>query len=589
MPTAKNNKTGVRRATRPAFRKIRKTKDFSFFCFGINSDHNISLSGDMLALFRENPTRIEAIGFLVRKFFEATHSTFIKLRASTELVFNVISVFYTHGDIELLKDIVQYAHDQDMQIKFLMKNDTDFFQVAIYKEKKINSPVVIIRDSTAIYNGELKDMVSQFGGVDLSGLDFAGGVHAYFLSMKNYNKYTLEVFGVNLGYTVSGTAVKAWQKTLEDNDVIFNLKKETEDFCRTGYYGGYCYVGTINKTRDVSAYDLNSSYVFAMKQVGGCYREPAWTSEYCSYDIRPGFFKVDVIPPRGCVIPVLGFRDADGVTRWPKIPFTTVATNLEIDFALSIGYKITVVDGVVWEKSEPIFSKFVDLCEGVRSKNKGGVFEAVVKLFQTSVYGKVGARRERREVISFEQLEEIKKTAEESGEAAPVAIPLEWLKSDAGSSVYWLHTAKASQDEMISRPDISAFISAYARIRLLKYAYALGVSNVLYMDTDSLVIKSGVDCSCLPVSAAYGDFKKVAVYEEFRARAPKCYIGVEKGGKINAAVKGVPVNFIGEDVYRRILDTDDEMGINYNSLTTFLNTMKTGADMKRTEKTRTIQ
>lgn len=426
-------------------------------------------------------------------------------------------------------------------IKILMRTEVDIFQIAIDLD---DGTSVTLRDSFAFWPRSLRDLAKtwtpEFPKKDI---DFDGG-HIFDpdsaddcayaerdavilrIAFERMNEKILELFGVDIGATASSTALRAWQATLNPGVFIQSSRPGFfEERMRQAYFGGLVFLTSEATQKECISYDINSSYPAAMKLDGVPMGRSAFTRSYSK--TLPGIYRVTVTAPDDLIVPIIPYRDDHGATLWPRGSFETHITSIEIDFARAHGYKIQVHDGWVWEYSSPTwFSSFVKKCEALRTQYKNQPAETLIKLMQNSVYGKFASRRDRREIVIASE------TADLIG-CTPV---------DPDGLLYMRTTPG---DQMMCAPHLAVWITAAARIRLLKAVYAVGPTFCIYGDTDSITIRA--DCPHLdrvPQSDAYGDFKIDKRWKTFRAIAPKVYAGIRADGKTPGtpagAAKGMP-------------------------------------------------
>lgn len=349
------------------------------------------------------------------------------------------------------------------------------------------------------------------------------------LALYNYHKYFLEIWGILPSRTSPATAMKAWLTTLPE---LIQPRRYIENFARNAYYGGYVAPLHTGKFEKVRKYDINSSYPASMKQgipsgvVFKCMGDE-WDGE------SAGFFFCEVKAPKNLIVPViparrgLKFESSMGIdeielpksqTLYPSGEFKTIISTIEIQFAQSIGYEIVPIVGICFEEYIFPFNEFVAKCEELRIKFKGTAIEKIVKWNQNSLYGKFASKRERREVGLLPD------------------EPEGWTPLDALPEYGFI---TEYNDEMLCAPHIAAWITALSRINLFNAIYQGGAEQVLYCDTDSIIVTQEFDESKIQIGNKYGEFKFECEYEIFRAHAPKVYAGVVNG-KWEGACKGIP-------------------------------------------------
>ncbi len=424
----------------------------------------------------------------------------------------------------------------DLNIKFSvgMRTETDIYEVRIEHNKKR----YILRDSFAIYSQSLAGLAKGFCPPELQKLEIdienfnpkdpehityaRRDIEILLYGLPRFFDLMLKHFGVNPAGTAAGTALKGWQKSLEPG-LYFNAQPwgPEEVFIRQAYYGGLVFLTDTNKHFNVETYDINSSYPYQMSTWGVPYGRMIESRDY--HSDRMGIYRVKVKTPDDIKIPILPARDNKGNMRWYRGTFETVVTNRELVFAVQHGYEVLeLYEGFVFEETVYPFKDFIDLCKEIRFKHKGKAEEIIAKLFQNSLYGKFCSRRERLEML-----------------LTHCADPEELINAEPYDEDGHWYIKKELDTEMRVLPQWGVFITAHARLHLLKTIYTVGVENVLYGDTDSITIKEGFG-HLIDQGLEYGQFKLEKKWKEFRAIAPKVYTGVLDSGQWYGAAKGIP-------------------------------------------------
>lgn len=460
-------------------------------------------------------------------------------------------VWYAHFSQYDWRYIMDYFHENEMDIEIFMRTDNDIYQITIKHGKKR----VVMRDSYAIFNSKLEDMAKSFcpeipkQKIDIEHYD------PQILEHKEYALQDIRIlltalpkiftllrqhFDIETGGTFAGNSIKAWQNTME-NDELYNASKydETELFIRQGYYGGLVFLTTTNTQKNAITLDINSSYPDIMCTQGVPYGRRIRSTNYKSG--VPGIYRCRVRSPANLRIPIIPARNSSGSMRWYSGEFDTVCTNVELIFAAKHGYEILkIYEGICWEKIVFPFNKHIEHCKDIRKQYKKKPEEILAKYMQNSCYGKFAAKRDRRLISPsylltddqilgtpiFDDITEQKIGRKKDG----------WIPYDDAGKWYF---KKEIDTTMKCLPEWSVFITANARIKLLEVAYRVGIDNVYYGDTDSITMKRGceklVDCG-----DDYGQWKVEKTWKEFRPIAPKIYAGILETGNYVGAAKGLP-------------------------------------------------
>jgi hypothetical protein len=474
-------------------------------------------------------------------------------------------VWYAHNAQYDLRYFLDHIRTNAIPCDVSMRNETDIYQITLH----FDDACVVLRDSLAIFPGKLAEFAASFTPeIPKEHIDFDSGErfalnnpqHRHYalrdasilrVGLPRFNAMLLRHFGVTMGHTTAGTALKAWMATLPD-EAIYNasMPGDEEDFIRSAYFGGLVFLTRTDKVRDAQTFDINSSYPAQMCRHGVPWGQRCSTRNW--RDECMGIFRVRVRAPDHLIVPIIPRRDAKGLMRWHAGEFETTVTNAELKFAEAHGYEILEVQhGIAWEERVFPFTEFINKCRAIRKAHKNKPEEILAKLMQNSLYGKFGARRERLTVFCPE---------DGDNDATLGALPLD----DVG---YWW-VRKEFAEDLRCIPAWAVFITAHARLHLLRTVYAIGPENVLYGDTDSLTTLPGF-ASHFDVGDDYGQWKLEKEWSIFRALAPKVYAGIIKGGKHDGlhkgAAKGLPKKKRTETLWSQLL-AGDRIRVDYETL-----------------------
>lgn len=444
-------------------------------------------------------------------------------------------------------------------IECSMRTDKDIYQIIV----KIGKKKYVMRDSYAVYNAPLRKFCENFSPdhakleIDWDKVEFdpenpdhiqyaVRDAEALRICLINYNAAVEELFGVNIGMTFAGTAVKAWQQTLPE-DLFINFSKDnaSEEFIRDAYYGGIVFLTSNEKHYGCKTYDINSSYPYCMETYPMPYGTPLLVDKY-----KPdflGIYDVEIETPDDLIVPIIPSRDNAGNLVWRKGILRTKITNFELEFALKNGHTLhRLHSGLVWQETLSPFHDVIGHCKHIRKAHKDTSFEIVAKYIQNSLYGKFGAKRVRNKLVIGQS-------------NIPEDSQIQII-SEEFDNVY---SYEEYSEDMPCKPEWAAFITAFARLRIISTVYAIGPELCLYGDTDSLTVKAEADTSRIDCGSSYGQFKFEKEWECFRAIAPKTYAGrltenpihKKKAGKWIGAGKGLKETKMTQEKYKELFET----------------------------------
>ena len=415
-------------------------------------------------------------------------------------------------------------------IQFLMRSESDIFSIQTETFK--------LWDSFALWPHSLKALAQQFAPEfakldidDIANWNPNNPEHvAYALrdsealvkGLRGYFNSIEMLFEIGPGGTVAATAMKAWSHTIDSDTKYWPTSSNNEAICREAYAGGLVGLSTIKTKYNVKTYDRNSSYPAVMLSQpvpeGTAVRTDKIIPDYL------GVYQVNVTAPDNLVWPILHTRNARGSLLWPRGTFNTTITSIELDFALAHGYKLnSVYGGLIWEDKVYPFDDFVNKCMSARKTYKGKAYEQTVKLIQNSLYGKFGMRHERCELF-----------VPSNDDETLGAIPWGDYETVNGKSL-WVRTV--DDNDIRSKVEWAAFITAGARLALLDIIYRIGPKHVIYCDTDSITCDVEFPPEFIdPIE--YGQWKLEKSWSEFRAIAPKVYVGRYDKDSVNGTKAG---------------------------------------------------
>lgn len=461
------------------------------------------------------------------------------------------AVWYFHFGQYDWRYFLDYFIESGMSIEIGMRTANDIYEFRFWND---DNEVCILRDSYALWNSPLEKLaqafcpeipkleidIENFNPEDPKHIEYAKrDVEILLKGLPRLFDMLNEHFGVNPSATTAGTSMKAWQKSLGP-DEIYNASRfdDREVFIRQAYYGGLVFLTNNSVHEDVETFDINSSYPDVMCRFGVPYGRMVETRNYQT-DLM-GIYRVRVKAPKGLIIPILPGRDVRGNMRWFSGEFDTVCTNRELIFAVKQGYEvIEVYEGFVFEETVFPFNTHIEKCKTIRKEFKGRAEELLAKLMQNSLYGKFGARRDRLKMMAAHSMDD-----DDYIDATPYDDDGNW------------YVKRELDEEMKCLPYWAVFITAHARLNLLRTAYTVGPENVLYGDTDSLTIKKGFG-HLVDQGDEYGQWKLEKEWKEFRAIAPKVYAGVLKDGTRMGAAKGLPRKGITDKHWQELLENGE--------------------------------
>jgi DNA polymerase type B, organellar and viral len=360
----------------------------------------------------------------------------------------------------------------------------------------------------------------------------------------------------DLGYfapTIAGQAFNAFRHRFMEHEIYVHVHPDVQAIEAASYFGGRCqelFRGRAPK-RKYAHVDVNSMYAsvmaeneFPVKQVG--HYGPMTPTQLAALLTR--FHAIARVRVETDV-PAFPLRRQPR-TLYPIGSFVTTLPTPELSLALEYGYLRDVEEVVTYEHA-PVFRSYVAHFWNHRleAKMRGDTWAAKNdKGFLTSLYGKFGQRIFTSELVAtdVDRRDEI------------------WAEYDADDRTWYEYRSLAGRVERRVREvygrdtliAIPAHVTSYARVKLWRLMVEAGLDNVLYVDTDSLIVhREALDRLWHYVeSEALGGLRLIGQTETLYIRAPKWYrFGhKEKRSGVSWAAKKVDWDKFEQDDFRNL-------------------------------------
>lgn len=359
-------------------------------------------------------------------------------------------------------------------------------------------------------------------------------VDALQLVVERYDATIYETFGINTKLTATSTARAAWQTTLHDDEVYYRLTPTVEAFCREAAHGGLVFLTTNKRIHSpVTQIDKHAHYADMMIQ-GVPYGNPTATD---TLDwTRPGVYRAIVTVPDSEEYPFL--ISDKGLARGT---FRVTAYSNELQYALSLGYVVTILHGYVFDTIVYPFTTFLRTCERLEMKERGTAVGLGTKIMRNSLSG------------LFDKSPESLKMAYFADGLPDTLEPLVDYETGELSEHYGFLREPLSAAYM--HPEWYGWHTAAGRIEINRWSRLL---RAYYGDTDGIVVPADklhdmIARGLLTLGPYYGQFDIEAEYTWFQAGGPKNYKGALANGKTKSRVKGIPKRYYTESDHERAL------------------------------------
>jgi DNA polymerase type B, organellar and viral len=382
--------------------------------------------------------------------------------------------------------------------------------------------------------------------------------------IDKFNTLIFDKFNLNIHrfMTLSSLALGIYRGNYLGNSKIPIITGKTFTDLKNSYTGGstemFIPFGT-----NVYGYDVNSLYPTVMKKE----YMPVGNITFFEGDIRKvdkkafGFFEVEITAPDNIKHPIIqtkvntgnGLRTISPLGTWTDIIFSP-----EMDNALSLGYKIKIIKGYLFQK-DIIFSEYIDtLYEIKQSKSKDDPMYLISKLLLNSLYGKFGMDYQFNEhlIISDNKLINLM-------ERNYLISDIINLDNDK-SLISFIKKGKLYESNIFDNSNynisigVASAITSYSRIYMSKFKNKDNY-NLYYTDTDSIYIDKELDPKF--VGKDLGQFKLEQIFTEATFVAPKVYGGIIDDNSQITKVKGFK-DSIKYNILKSLLNKNEKLILN---------------------------
>jgi DNA polymerase elongation subunit (family B) len=286
--------------------------------------------------------------------------------------------------------------------------------------------------------------------------------------------------------TLASQAFTAYRHRFMSHRIFIDSNEKALRIARQAYSGGRTEAYFIGKLRERHwLLDINSQYPAVMQ-----------TNEYpaklVGYYKRPSIAEIISCLGKYAVIADVSLDTdktfyptrLDGRLIFPLGKFRTCLAGPELSLAFKNSHVTTCWSMAVYER-QPLFTEFVNFVYEKRLEYKlagDTAFAYMTKILGNSLYGKWGQTGRVYEPIGYTK----------DGRAKT------WIELDykTGKQIHYrqfnnqISVLAESQESRESHPAIASYVTSYARISLLEYKEKAGTKNVVYVDTDSLVVNA---------------------------------------------------------------------------------------------------
>lgn len=283
---------------------------------------------------------------------------------------------------------------------------------------------------------------------------------------------------INNAYSIATLAKEIYKAKYLGNNVLIGDTKDIYDKVRDAYYGGITF-NTKFKVNNANYYDINSSYPNVMQynvpfkyvKTYKCQIDKNKLWDCNLYKVKGKFRKIP--------IPYMPTRTKFGLIYTLEFEGYRWGVELKLGINKNLFEYISIEECIIFEE-KPIFKEFITDIYNKRLEAKTDDMKLFYKLLMNNLYGKFGQRKF--PDTYFCDNEELYEYL-----ASDKLIPdIEMLETE--NEVYQVKIT--DDDDMMfygSLTRLASYITASARVNLVKGMIEVGMDNVIYCDTDSIV------------------------------------------------------------------------------------------------------
>lgn len=322
--------------------------------------------------------------------------------------------------------------------------------------------------------------------------------------------------------TLPSQAFRAFRHRFMKEKLLVHCRDELSEYERYSYHGGRCEAFRIGKQpkQDYVQLDVNSMYPFVMSN-----------NEYPSCLIgfieRDNMIQLHQKLKNHCVLALVYIQTdkpvylkvIDNRACFPVGSYWSILSTRELKYGFKHGLIKKVYSGAYYKKRF-LFKEYMKYFYDMRkeyTENKNNVYRNITKLFMNSLYGKFGEKYDHEVSNEFTESNDMRVE--------------QWYNAETdtmGTELVMLHRTiqTAGQDEgQNSIVSIASHVTADARMLLWKFIESVGMENVYYMDTDSLITTKEQSEKHLSkfIGDNIGQLKVEMESDEMELTAPKNY------------------------------------------------------------------
>ena len=411
--------------------------------------------------------------------------------------------------------------------------------------------------------------------------------------LKKYNELMLKT-GVNalLQNTIASTALTLFRTKFLKEDIVYRLHDDIDKFSRKAMYGGRTETFVVKYEGDSLYVDINSLYpsvqvnnrypvgsptIYKDRSILHNIKKYGSINNYLITLDKTSLFIADItVSESNLYMPYL-CEKLNGRLMFNNRKKRGVWTSVDIIKAIKLGYIIEEIHELhEYDYITDLFTEYIDKLWEIKNQakiDKNSGLYAISKLLLNSLWGKLGQKKLQMMSKYCKEEDFIKLCARESERKIEISDKVDY---EHFSLISYYDNAFGTY---VNVP-IAAFVTSYGRLALYNGFEAVGVHNVLYCDTDSMIIslydkntgrlrnKKDIE-KLINVNDKLGDWgyeEDGEILKKFVSIGPKSYAYILENGKECSKCKGFSKGSITYELYcKMIQDYYDNKPVNYTT------------------------
>lgn len=452
----------------------------------------------------------------------------------------------------------------------ILKRDINFLSITISKNKF----KLIIYDSLLLLPSSLNKLATSFGienklnfnviendNANLNDLNFKENLLKYnqhdsfilYHVILSFFKIIKDLFKIDIIScpTLSSVAFKIYKNKFLKKKIAITWANEYEDF-KKAYHGGAVDVYK-PQANNIYCYDINSLYPHVMKENKFPIGEHIYFKGEKPLNSIFGIVKAEITCPNTTYAPIL-LHKINGRTVAPTGSWTGWYATIELENAIKYGYKIKILEGYRWEKSDYIFKGYVDKLYNLRlSYDKNDPKNLICKLLLNSLYGRFGMKTNITEYSIVENFDLNSEFSDLQIFDNVGLLGIDKIKNNYTDYKYKMENKEKTESLLEISTPIAIFTTAYARILMSSYKFKYK-DHLVYSDTDSLFLTCELPKS--EIGSELGKFKLEYKIKKAVFIAPKVYSLLLEDNSIITKIKGSKNKDISIEAFEILLNSN---------------------------------